>query len=152
MLGAALLMCAATSGLVVQPQQARLAASASAPARSSTIVAAVYKNGEEMTKESFSDDFGGCLSGEPLGWKGALLATAGTYLWYLGTNTNTNAERQLVEGPGVRRRNILLVVLLQIGAANFRSGTGRVCTDEERKEVNLRKLERKGFSRDKINF
>lgn len=115
-------------------------------------VYAAYKNGDEMTKESLIADFGGCLSNEPLGWKGALLATAGTYLWYLGTNTNTNKQRELVEGPGVRRRNILLVVILQVGAANFRSGTGRVCTDEERKEQVKTKLQRKGFDTDKLSF
>ena len=83
---------------------------------------------------------------------GALLATAGTYLWYLGTNTKTNADRELVEGPGVRRRNIILVVALQVGAANFRSGSGRVCTEEERKQKNIDKLRRKGFDTDKLNF
>ena len=98
------------------------------------------------------DDFGGCVNGEPLGWKGAALATLGTYLWYLGTNTQTNADREVVEGPGVRRRNILLVVILQIGAANFRSGTGRVCTEEERKSLVVEKLRRKGFDTDKLSF
>ena len=52
----------------------------------------------------------------------------------------------------MRRRNILLVVALQLGAANFRSGTGRVCTDEERKEQVIKKLERKGFDTEKLSF
>ena len=103
-----------------------------------------------LMDDDLMDGFGGCVSGEPLGWKGAALATLGTYLWYLGTNTQTNKAREAVEGPGVRRRNILLVVLLQVGAANFRSGTARVCTDEERKELVIRKLERKGFDKDKV--
>ena len=150
MLGA--LLCA-SMGLQLAPSALPLTvARTPAAVRAGAIVGATYLNGEEMTSEGLMDDFGGCLSGEPLGWKGALLATAGTYLWYLGTNTQTNADRQLVEGPGVRRRNILLVVLLQIGAANFRSGTGRVCTDEERKEQVIRKLERKGFDKEKLNF
>jgi hypothetical protein len=140
--------------------------------------------------DTLSDDFGGCISGEPLGWKGAALATLGTYLWYLGTNTQTNKEcataartrkghlraaacvhatlaaaaaerfvldacvssREAVEGPGVRRRNILLVVLLQCGAANFRAGSGRVCTEEERKALVVEKLQRKGFDTDKLSF
>ena len=84
--------------------------------------------------------------------KGAALATLGTYLWYLGTNTQTNRDREAVEGPGVRRRNILLVVILQVGAANFRSGTGRICTDEERKELVTKKLEKKGFDKERLNF
>ena len=103
----------------------------------------------ELMDRELMDGFGGCApTDEPLGWKGAALATLGTYLWYLGTNTRTNAEREKVEGPGVRRRNILLVVLLQIGAANFRSGTARVCTPEERKQLVIEKLERKGFDKE----
>ena len=134
----------AASALTLAPLPLRTPAPATL--RAPTVAMAVRSNDELM------DDFGGCLSGEPLGWKGAALATLGTYLWYLGTNTKTNAERQLVEGPGVRRRSILLVVLLQVGAANFRSGTGKVCTDEERKELNIKKLERMGYKKEKLNF
>ena len=153
--GLMLLFTAAVSGLTLSPLPllSTPAAARTTPAavRSGSILAA-YKNGDEMTKDSLMEEFGGCLNAEPFGWKGALLATAGAYLWYLGTNTNTNKEREVVEGPGVRRRNILLVVSLQLGAANFRSGTGRVCTDEERKEQVIKKLERKGFDTEKLSF
>ena len=145
-----LCLCTAVSALTLTPSQPL---ARPALARSGLVVAS--STGEKISKlsnDELMDDFGGCLSGEPLGWKGAALATAATYLWYLGTNTQTNAERQAVEGPGVRRRSILLVVLLQVGAANFRSGTGKVCTDEERKDLVKRKLERKGFDTDKLSF
>ena len=142
MLGAVVL-CAGLTLSPLQPLRSATAAPRVTPIR------AKYEVPSEAT---LMEDFGGCVSGEPLGWKGALLATAGTYLWYLGTNTKTNADRELVEGPGVRRRNIILVVALQVGAANFRSGSGRVCTEEERKQKNIDKLRRKGFDTDKLNF
>ena len=142
-----LCLCTAASALTLTPSQPL---TRSAPARSGLVVASSAS--DKFSNDQLMDDFGGCLSGEPLGWKGAALATAATYLWYLGTNTQTNADRQVVEGPGVRRRSILLVVLLQVGAANFRSGTGKVCTEQERKDLVIRKLERKGFDTDKLNF
>ena len=145
------------ASLALSPSTTRLPLRTLAPmARTSPVVlkyTGPAKEGDGFMDSELMDGFGGCLPNgdEPLGWKGAALAGLGTYLWYLGTNTNTNKEREIVEGPGVRRRNILLVVLLQVGAANFRAGTGRVCTDEERKELIRKKLEKKGFSDPYVN-
>lgn len=71
------------------------------------------------------------------------LAGLGTYLWYLGSNTKTNKDREQVEGPGVRRRNLILVLSLQGAAALARSNTAKVCTEEEFAERNERVLEQK---------
>ena len=101
----------------------------------------------DMASDEFRDSFGGCTSKGPLGWQGALLAGAATYLWYLGTNTKTNREREASgqEEPGVRRRAVVLVLLLQVGAAFGKGGTQRICTREENRERTRRVLEKKGF-------
>lgn len=88
----------------------------------------------DSTAEMMADGFGGCVqpSDKRFGWQGAALAGAATYLWYLGTNTQTNRDREAAgEEPGVRRRAVLLVIALQLGAAGLRGGAAKECTPEE---------------------
>ena len=60
-----------------------------------------------------------------------------------GRTPKTNKDREQVEGPGVRRRNLILVLSLQGAAALARSNTAKVCTEEEFAERNERVLEQK---------
>lgn len=143
------LLTASPSALLTSPRAAPLIARYHARPSAASRASSLFLAERELMSNELMEEFGGCApNDEPLGWKGALLATAATYLWYLGTNTKTNREREEVEEPGVRRRAILLVILLQLGAANFRSGTDVACTPEERLDRNKRVLERKGFAVD----
>ena len=120
---------------------------ASSPRASITVMA----NG--MDSVEFKEGFGGCApktKNIPV-WQGSALTSLACYLWYLGTNTKTNAQRELVEGPGVRRRALLVVLALQIPAAFARSKTGiPECTTEEAKDLVRRKLAAKGFKDVKV--
>ena len=71
-------------------------------------------------------------------------------MWYLGSNTKTNKDREQVEEPGVRRRALLVVLALQIPVALGRGEGGRKCTKEENRERTKRVLQRKGFDVDSM--
>ena len=105
-----------------------------------------------LNSQEFKDSFAGCVSKQVDPLQGALLAITATYLWYLGTNTKTMEKRQTQEGPGVRRRAVLLVLGLQIPAALSRGNTARTCTPEENRELVYRKLEAKGFDMEKTKL
>ena len=118
--------------------------------RHRSVIHMVDLSAQDISSEAFKENFAGCANGnERPAWQGAALAGAATVLWYLGTNTKTNKERESVEGPGVRRRALLLVLLLQFGAATGRGNVGKACTEEEAREMNYRKLKAKGFDMEK---
>lgn len=142
MLGIHTLLALSSAGLVLQPSTASVRLQPRG-ATHSIQLSGIPMSDSDLSSDNFRDSFGGCKEDRTLDLNGVALAGLGTYLWYLGSNTATNKDREKVEGPGVRRRNLLLVLSLQGAAALARGQTAKVCSEEEFKERNERVLEQK---------
>ena len=59
--------------------------------------------------------------------QGAALAAVATFILSFGYNTETNKKREEVEGPGVQRRALLVLVGLELGAALSRKKFEKEC-------------------------
>ena len=59
--------------------------------------------------------------------QGAALAAVATFILSFGYNTETNKKREEVEGPGVQRRALLVLVGLELGAALSRKKFEKDC-------------------------
>merc|ERR1719262_365175 len=100
-----------------------------------------------MVDDELFTNMAGCVSG-PLDVKGIAFVIASTsLLYYLYTRPKRVPDEILQTakyGEGSGRRDFLVVLILQLGAATFRGVSGRQCTAEEIKERNEKVLDAKG--------
>ena len=86
--------------------------------------------------------YAGCVP-EPLDAKGVALLILANIVIYNGYATETNKKEAATMGESevnIQRRKYAVLVLLQAGIALFRRGSGKVCTEEELRALNQKRV------------